>query len=340
MRLCRNLYATGRLLIPLLAICLMLISSLSLEAQVLVDLSLKRTLYIAYEPLLATVRITNLSGNRLLLADVEGKKWFGFGLMTTDDTPIPPLNPDYQIPPIQIEPGESITRTINLTQLYPLGDLGGYRIRATVYATELGGYFSSPQLTFQISEGKQIWQQTVGVPGAPDGTEAIRTISLLTFRLPEKNDLYLRIEDKKAGIVYCTHRLGDFISYGKPDVMLDPLNNVYVLQNTAPREFVYSKVGLDGKILDRLSYQAPGKIRPQLMRTSDGNIIVQGGIAFNPKAPPPAIPVPKLSDRPVAASLLNLSSEPSAKGKLKKAPSNKSKPSPTPLASVTPLKID
>ena len=50
------------------------------------------------------------------------------------------------------------------------------------------------------------------------------------------------------------HRLGDFISYGKPDVMLDALNNVYVLQNTAPREFVYSKVGLDGKILDRLSY--------------------------------------------------------------------------------------
>ena len=49
----------------------------SLKAQVLVDLSIKRTLYIAYEPLLATVRITNLSGNRLLLADVEGKPHVG-----------------------------------------------------------------------------------------------------------------------------------------------------------------------------------------------------------------------------------------------------------------------
>jgi hypothetical protein len=340
MRLFPDLSSSGRLLIPLVVICLILAASLSLEAQVVVDLSLKRTLYIAYEPLLATVRITNLSGNRLLLSDVEGKKWFGFGIMTTDGTPIPPLNPDYQIPPIQIEAGESITRTINLTQLYPLGDLGGYRIQATVYATELGSYFSSPQLTFQISEGKLIWQQTVGVPDSPDGTEAIRTISLLTFRLPEKTDLYLRIEDKNAGIVYCTHRLGDFISYGKPDVMLDALNNVYVLQNTAPREFVYSKVGLDGKILDRLSYQSPGKIRPRLARTVDGNILVQGGIAFNPKAPPPLIPVPKLSDRPVAAALLNPSPESSSKSKSKNQPSKKAKPSPTPLPSGTPLKID
>jgi hypothetical protein len=43
----------------------------SLHAQILVDLSIKRVLYIAYEPLLATVRITNLSGNPLLRADVE-----------------------------------------------------------------------------------------------------------------------------------------------------------------------------------------------------------------------------------------------------------------------------
>lgn len=48
------------------------------RAQILVDLSIKRVLYVAYEPLLATVRITNLSGNPLLLADVESKKWFGF----------------------------------------------------------------------------------------------------------------------------------------------------------------------------------------------------------------------------------------------------------------------
>jgi uncharacterized protein (DUF58 family) len=43
------------------------------SAQVTVDLSIKRNLYVAYEPLLVTVRVSNLSGDRLLLADVEGK---------------------------------------------------------------------------------------------------------------------------------------------------------------------------------------------------------------------------------------------------------------------------
>jgi hypothetical protein len=324
-----------RFLLPGFILTMMM--SLPLHAQVLVDLSLKRVLYIAYEPLLATVRITNLSGNRLLLADVDGKKWFGFHIETLDGRPIPPSDPDYQIAPIQIESGESVTRTVNLTQLYPLGDFGSYRVSATVYATELGGYFSSPPLTMEITDGRLIWQQTVGVPDAPDGSQSARTISLLTHRLPEKTDLYLRIEDKKAGIVYCTHRLGDFIAYGKPDVMLDSQNNVYVLQNTAPHEFVYSKVGLDGKILDRVSYQAP-KTRPQLKHSEDGSVAVIGGIAFDPNATPPPIPIPKLSDRPASIDALNTSLQLPANGKPGRPTQKKSKPTPSPHPS--PVRID
>jgi len=270
-----------------------------LRAQVLVDLSIKRTLYIAYEPLLATVRITNLSGNRLLLADVDGKKWFGFKIETLDGRPIPPADPDYQIQPIQIESGESISRTVNLTELYPLSDFGSYRINASVYSAELARYFSSPPLTVEITEGRLIWEQSVGVPTTDGGAGGTRTISLLTHRLPAHTDLYLRIEDKTAGLVYCTHRLGDFIAYGKPDIALDSLNNIYVLQNASPRLFIYSKVGLDGKILDRVSYQS-GKVRPQLKRTADGEISVIGGMAFDPNATPTPAVIPKLSDRPLA----------------------------------------
>jgi hypothetical protein len=141
------------------------------KAQVTVDLSIKRNLYVAYEPLLATVRVSNLSGNRLLLADVEGKKWFGFQIETLDGRPIPPTDPNYEIDPIEVGSGESITRTVNLTQLYPLSDFGSYRVRASVYAAELGGYFSSPPLTVEITEGRLIWQQTVGVPGMGGGPE-------------------------------------------------------------------------------------------------------------------------------------------------------------------------
>ena len=270
-----------------------------MRAQVTVDLSIKRTIFVAYEPLLATVRITNLTGARLLLADVQGKKWFGFQIETLDGRPIPPSDPDYEIAPVQIESGDSITRTVNLTQLYPIGDLGSYRIRASVYAAELSSYFASPPLTVEITEGRLIWQQTVGVPGGQGISGTTRTISLLTHRLADRTDLYLRIEDKQAGIVYCTHRLGDCISFGKPEIQLDAENGIHVLQNNIPREFIYSKVGLNGKILERLTYSAP-KERPQLVRANDGSVSVKGGMPYDPKATPTPTVLPKLSDRPVS----------------------------------------
>jgi len=325
------------LLLPLLLSLLLLGEG---RAQLVVDLSIKRTLYIVYEPLLATVRITNLSGNQLLLADVEGKKWFGFQIQTLDGRPVPPNDPNYEIAPVQIGPGESITRTINLTQLYPITDFGSYRIRASVHAAELDGYFGSPPLTVEITEGRLIWQQTVGVPGSEGGSGGTRVISLLSYRLTERTDLYLRIEDKESGIVYCTHRLGDYIAYGKPDIMLDTANDVHVLQNNRPRQFVYSKVGLDGKILDRISLNAP-KDRPVLRRNADGSVQVFGGIPFDPHATPSPTQIPKLSDRPVPMPTPAPAATPTPKGGGKGAkpkPSPKSTPqsSPKPPSRATP----
>jgi len=297
-----------------------------LRAQITVDLSIRRTIYLAYEPLLATVRISNLSGQRLLMADVEGKKWFGFQVETLEGRPLPPTDPNYEIEPIQVGPGESITRTVNLPQLYPITDFGSYRIRATVYSAELAGYFSSPPLTVEITDGRVIWEQVVGVPGREGLTGSTRTITLLTHRLSDKTDLYLRIEDKSTGIIYCTHRLGDFIAYGKPDVMLDTANMIHVLQNNIPHEFIYSKVGLDGKILDRMSFHAP-KDRPHLAKGPDGAVYVLGGQAYDPKASPTPGTIPKLSDRPAGLPTPEEAATPAPKGK--------SKPTPKPVATPT-----
>lgn len=325
--------------------CLLFLLSTA-RAQITVDLSIRRTIFVAYEPLLATVRITNLSGNRLLLADVEGRKWFGFQIETLDGRPIPPTDPNYEVDPIQIGTGESITRTVNLTQLYPLSDFGSYRIRAVVYSTELSGFFSSPPLTVEVTEGRVIWQQTVGVPSTPGIAPGTRTVSLLTHRLSEKTDLYLRIEDKTSGLVYCTHRLGDLISYGKPDIQLDSSNTIHVLQNNIPREFIYSKVGLDGKILERLSYSAP-KTRPQLIKGPDGSVAVIGAVPFDARATPTPAAITKLSDRPapLPIEVPAAGGKPSPpggkqKGRAKSSPSPSPSLPPAPAALPTPAVTD
>ena len=442
------------------------ITTSTTRAQVTVDISISRTIYIAYEPLLVTVKITNLTGSKLLLSNVDYKKWLGFEVETLDGRPIQPVDQDYKIPTPNenpIQPGDSISYSLLLNQLYPIDDLGSYRIRAVLYAAELSSYFRSPPLMVEITEGRLIWQQTVGMPksrmvpvpaqasgtitniesregsesslviiqkdgerytnsipasaqikctngafiskgdclatiskpyvfervvpilaGASgtitniesrEGSESsnviikgdsesytnsipagaqikckkgefvsegdclativqplTRTISLMSHRFNDRTDLYLRIQDKGFGTIYCTHRLGDCLSFGKPEIQLDSENTVHVLQNNAPREFIWSKVDLDGKILSRLTYSST-KERPQLVCDSNGSVSVLGGVLYDPKASATPTVIPKLSDRPVSFNepIPSLTPEkPTAKSSPTPLMKKKAKPSPSP----------
>ncbi len=274
-----------------------LLLTLAAHAQVQVDISMKRSLYIRYEPVLATVTITNLTGRELSLEDVGHQRWFGLQLETLDGRPIPPAG-EYDNQPLELGPQQKIKRTVNLTPLFPVSEFGGYRIRAAVFVHETNRYFTSPSLSFEITDGRLMWQKTVGVPEGAPGAGTTRTISLLSHRLPQNTELYIRIEDPQAGVIYCTHKLGRFLTFGNPNVMLDRQNQVHILQNAAPKAFVYSKIGLNGEVLDRKSYNE-FSTRPALRRGSDGSVLVVGGQAYDPNAPPPEQSLPSLGDRPV-----------------------------------------
>lgn len=274
------------------------LAALPAMAQVQVDISLKRNLYIVYEPVLVTVTVTNLSGNALMLADSGHNKWFGFQLETLDGRPIPPLNGEYSNEPVELGPQQKISRTVNLTPIFPINEFGGYRVKASIYVQQTNKFFTSPSLNFEVTDGRVMWEKTVGVPDGSPGAGSTRTISLLSHRLPQSTQLYIRIEDKQAGIVYCTHQLGRFLTFGNPNVLLDTRNNVHILQNAAPKAFIYSKIGLNGEVLDRKSYNEFSS-RPSLRRGSDGSVVVVGGQAYDPSAPPPEQSLPAMHDRPV-----------------------------------------
>ena len=266
-------------------------------AQVQVDVALKRSLYMVYEPLICNVTITNLSGGTLTLEDAPREKWFGFQIETVDGRPLPPINPHYQNQTVEIEAGQRLTRSINITPLYPLSEFGTYRVRAVVYVSQLGKYFVSPQLNIEITEGRQLWQQTVGVPEGL-GQGRARTFTILAHRLPRTTMLYLRVEDKEAGVIYCTTQVGRFITFASPDIELDGGNQIHILQNTAPKAFLYSHFDVNGKVLKQQAYQAYDA-RPYLVRKPDASVAVVGGVPYDPKAPPPEQQLPKLSDRPI-----------------------------------------
>jgi hypothetical protein len=266
------------------------------EGQVQVDLKFKRLQYIAYEPVVATVAITNLAGRDIELHDADGQSWLGFEVTGSEEQPIAPLSGANREPPLKIQAGQRVTRQIDLTPLYPVHEFGAYHVRTNVYFADLGKFFYSGTGVFEVTDARPIWQQTVGVPGAGD---EVRTYSLMTNRFPDHTSLYVRVQNRDSGVVYATYSLGRTISFEQPQAEIDRANQLHVLHCAAPRAWSYARVGLNGELLEHSSFMET-KTRPRLVHSGNGEIAVRGGMIEAP-AQSSRNKAPKLSARPPGA---------------------------------------
>ena len=281
-------------------LCLIFLAG-SVHAQIQVELKLRRLQYIAYEPVFATLAVTNLAGRDIDLHDDGGQHWFGFELSGKEGQPIAPAKrAEAEETPLHVESGKTVVRKINLTPLYAVHDPGTYHVRANIYFADLNKFFYSQGKVFQVVNARPIWQTTVGVPeGMPDAGEA-HTYSLLRNRFPDHTSLYVRVENKESGVVYVTYSLGHIISSDEPQMEIDHANQLHVLHCSAPRTWTYSHIGLNGQLLKEERFMET-KTRPHLRRTTAGEIAVNGGMRDVPAASAAAPAAPKLSTRPTAS---------------------------------------
>ncbi len=276
-----------------LACALLFLVAVTARGQIQVDLKFKRLQYIAYEPVIATVTITNLAGRDIELRDEGDQHWYGFEVTANEDRTLAPLRHQPE-PPLQIAAGTSVTRKINLTPLFPIADLGVYHVRANVFFADLNKFFYARAKVFEVTTARPIWQQTVGDPAS----NGARTYSLMSNRFPDHTSLYVRVEDKEHSLVYATYSLGRVISFDEPHAEVDRKNRLHVLQCSAPRIWSYSVVDLDGRLLNHQTY-AQTRSSPRLRHAPDGTVSVAGGALDVPQAPAArGKAVPKLSDRP------------------------------------------
>jgi hypothetical protein len=267
------------------------------EAQIQVDLKFKRLQYIAYEPVVATLSITNLAGRDIDLHGADGQSWLGFEITGSEGQPIAPISAETGQAPLKIEAGQRVTHQINLTPLYPVHDFGTYHVRTNVYFADLGKFFYSPTRVFEVTDARPIWQQTVGIPDGVAAPGNVRTYSLLTNRFPDHTSLYVRVQDKDSGTVYATYSLGRAIAFDEPQAEIDHANQLHVLHCSAPRAWAYSRVGLNGELVAHSSFMET-KTRPRLVRAANGDVAVRGGTIESPPAKSSRGTAPKLSARP------------------------------------------
>src|SRR5438094_4727190 len=266
------------------------------EAQIQVDLKFKRLQYIAYEPVVVTLSITNLAGRDIDLHNADGQSWLGFEITGSEGQPIAPISTENGQAPLKIAAGQRVTHQINLTPLYPVHDFGSYHVRTNVYFADLGKFFYSPTRVFEVTDARPIWQQTVGIPDGIAAPGNVRTYSLLTNRFPDHTSLYVRVQDKYSGIVYATYSLGRTITFEQPQAEIDRSNQLHVLHCAAPRAWSYSRIGLNGQLLEHSSFMET-KTRPRLAHSANGEVAVRGGVIEAP-AQSSRSTAPKLSARP------------------------------------------
>jgi len=245
-------------------------------AQIQVELKFPRLQYIAYEPVVANLTVTNMAGRDVDLRDNASQPWFGFELSDSEGRSIPQIS-KATTESLNIGAGQRVTRKVNLTPLYGVHDFGTYRVRAHIYFGDLNKFFYSATRVFEITDARSIWQKTVGIPQESGAPGNARTYSLMTNRFSDHTSVYVRVEDKDSGMVYATYSLGQIIAFDQPQAEFDHSNQLHVLYCAAPRMWSYARVGLNGELVSRASF-AETKSRPRLVHSNDGVIRVAGGM--------------------------------------------------------------
>ena len=281
--------------IALLSLSALGILAATASAQLQVSMQLERTLYMRGEPIEAAVTIRNLAGKDVTLRDTDGSQWFGFQVERGGDNPVGSFDPDYRNAPTTILSGESLTRKVNLLKLYPINELGSYKAQAAIYFAETGKYLTSAKLPIEVTDGKHLWAQTVGVPAGKDGGGGYRAMQLLSFQLPREKALYARVTDEDSGEILATYPLGHILTGMTPSTEFDEHNTLHVFHMVGPNVYWLSKIGVNGEWLGQAIYNAP-KGRASLRKKPDGSLVVAGATRQADRTGAP--PIPKLSTRP------------------------------------------
>lgn len=265
-------------------------------AQIDVKLQMARTTYVSGESVPVSVSITNNSGQDLVFQGNNRMGWIDFTVTSNRGVPMTPLGrPTFGA--VKIPLGQTMTRTIDLAQMFPLQTMGNYSVYGVVRLPgQTTDGFISNRLLFNINTARPYWSQKVGVPGKAGQTREYR---VLNFTGGQKNMLYAQVVDTRTGNPLQTHSLGEVLMFRKPTVALDNRQVMHVLYLIGPTLWAHARVGPDGTLLGRELHKRGAGPDPILVTLSSGIVQVGNSIPYNPRAEAEARGrVRKISDRP------------------------------------------
>lgn len=282
---------------------ILLLSALGTVAavgQVSVQLDIDRKQYLAQEPAMGVVTITNRSGRDLTFVSHAktgiARSWLDFSMRDTGGHPMPKrTNAVFQ--KTSIPAGQSIARRINLSQLFDVTDVGNYAV--TAHVSQLGAedlIYTSNSGHFTVGGGSNIFTQPFGVPKSPVPK---RAYNVITFNDGRRTSIYAQVMNTITERSVSTFRLSEYLAFSAPQMALDRNNDLHVLYLANPEIFVHATVNQDGMMTGTKYFKRTNARAPRFVALKDGLLGVRGAIPYDPKTDAETAPEARsATDRP------------------------------------------
>lgn len=249
-------------------------------AQVAMDLSLNRTVYMQYEPIYAAVTLRNDSGRALAFG--HDPKLQGFVLFEIRDSKnnLVPKRPGAEINTtgLLLRAGEIKRLVIPVSKYYNLDPLGTYRMFAYVSHAQLPAEYQSKEARFQVSPGVEVWSKSVGIPdltGKGEEKSVERTYSIRSMTEGPDRFFYLVVEDNDK--VYGVIRIGKRVGQEQFRAEVDMLSRIHLLMPVSPKVFHYLAFALDGTCIANQHWKTTGTIPTLVRDPANGMVTLAGG---------------------------------------------------------------
>ena len=266
------------------------------NAPLSATLSIPKTQYLAGEPVVVVVTVTNHAGQILTFSGDPRTPWLEFIVKDRHGESVT-FKGRSVFGKMTIRAGESLSREVDLAQSFQLSEPGNFSVGALVHMPgNANGGASTNRVLFNQSPGSPYWKQKVGIPGKPGQTREFR---ILNFSGDERSHIYAQVTDNTTGNNVRTFLLGDVLMLRKPLATVDRLQRMHVLFLATPTMWVHCQIDSDGKLVDRQIHQRGTQGDPQLMTFGDGTVRVSNSVLYDQKAAAAAkSKIRKASDRP------------------------------------------
>lgn len=269
----------------------------AVQGQLATSLSLNKKTFLAGEPVIAEIIVTNHSGRELTLSSTRQLPWLAFVVTKSNGNPVTTRKLNV-FGAMKIKVGESLAKQVDLTEFFLLTSQGNFAVSAVV-RDPIGGIqgSSTNRVLFNLNPGRTYWAQKIGVKN--DLGTGTREIKLLTFSNGKKSQLYAQVIDGRTGVPIRTFLLGDALMLRKPMVTLDGSQRMHVMFLATPSMWVHCQVSADAKLVARDIHQRAAQGDPVLMAYGDGSVNVVNSVLYDPKvAEEERKKIRKASDRP------------------------------------------